>query len=156
MFDLDYATIRAKWDTYPTERARYASDETGWVARLDTQYVCIANVPLTKDMFCLDVYVCCVGQLSKPQRLGPLVQRLYSQSAGVRYQAPATMGELHARFHAFAEAIKEQDCIAEGTTVGYALVQGPATVDMVAVIEEAARGAGLVVTEVVVDEPREG
>ena len=136
MLDLDYATIRAAWDTYPMERVRYAEDETGWAARLDPQHVCLANVPLAENLFQFDICVCPTGEALPP--VGAVVQRYYTQRALVRYACLADRAALRAHYRAFAAALRAQDCVLEGMVPGAAQVQARATCDLATVIAEAA------------------
>jgi hypothetical protein len=122
MFDLDYATIHAAWDTYPRERVRYSEGEAGWVVRLDTQHVCVAHVPLTDDLFQFDVCVCPAGGGGDTLPvLGPVVQRCLTQQALVVYELPGHQATLGAHYDAFAQAVKAQGCV---SNVPHASTQG--------------------------------
>ena len=138
---FDYATLEAAWDTYPTERVRYAPDETGWALRLDPDHVCIANVPMADDLFLMDICEC--PQRGALPQVGRVVQRYYTQRALVRYGVLDDREELLRRYRLLAAVVQARDCAMEGIMPGVAQVQARAGCDLEAVITEAAAEAGL-------------
>ena len=138
---FDYATLEAAWDLYPTERVRYASDETGWALRLDPDHVLIANVPMADNLFMLDVCEC-PRRRALPQ-VGRVVQRYYTQRALMRYAPLDDQEELLRRYRLLAAIVQARDCASEGMVPGYVQVQARAGCDLEAVITEAAAEAGL-------------
>ena len=138
---FDYATLAAAWDTYPTERVRYAPDETGWALRLDPDHVCIANVPMADDLFLMDICEC--PQRGALPQVGRVVQRYYTQRALVRYGVLDDREELLRRYRLLAAVVQARDCAMEGIMPGVAQVQARAGCDLEAVITEAAAEAGL-------------
>src|SRR6516164_8118546 len=138
---FDYATLEAAWDRYPTERVRYASDETGWALRLDPDHVLIANVPMVDNLFMLDVCEC-PRRRALPQ-VGRVIQRYYTQRALVRYAPLDDQEDLLRRYRLLAAVVKARDCALEGIMPGVAQVQARAGCDLEAVITEAAAEAGL-------------
>ena len=138
---FDYATLEAAWDTYPTERVRYAPDETGWALRLDPDHVLIANVPMADDLFLMDICEC--PQRGALPQVGRVVQRYYTQRALVRYGVLDDREELLRRYRLLAAVVQARDCAMEGIMPGVAQVQARAGCDLEAVITEAAAEAGL-------------
>ena len=138
---FDYATLEAAWDLYPTERVRYASDETGWALRLDPDHVLIANVPMADDLFLMDICEC--PQRGALPQVGRVVQRYYTQRALVRYGVLDDREELLRRYRLLAAVVQARDCAMEGIMPGVAQVQARAGCDLEAVITEAAAEAGL-------------
>ena len=138
---FDYAQLEAAWETYPTERVRYAPDETGWALRLDPDHVLIANVPMVDDLFMLDVCEC-PRRGALPQ-VGRVVQRYYTQRALVRYATLDDPADLRRRYRLLAAVVQAQGCALEGIVPGAAQVQARAGCDLEAVITEAAAEAGL-------------
>ena len=138
---FDYATLEAAWDLYPTERVRYASDETGWALRLDPDHVLIANVPMADNLFMLDVCEC-PRRRALPQ-VGRVIQRYYTQRALVRYVPLDDPEELLRRYRLLAAVTEARDCAIEGLLPGAAQVQAPAGCDLETIITEAAAEAGL-------------
>jgi hypothetical protein len=138
---FDYATLEAAWDLYPTERVRYAPDETGWALRLDPDHVLIANVPMADNLFMLDVCEC-PRRRALPQ-VGRVIQRYYTQRALVRYVPLDDQEELLRRYRLLAAVVKARDCASEGMVPGYVQVQARAGCDLEAVITAAAAEAGL-------------
>ena len=138
---FDYATLEAAWDTYPTERVRYAPDETGWALRLDPDHVCIANVPMADDLFLMDICEC--PQRGALPQVGRVVQRYYTQRALVRYAPLDDQEEFLRRYRLLAAIVQARDCASEGMVPGYVQVQARAGCDLETVITEAAAEAGL-------------
>ena len=138
---FDYATLEAAWDTYPTERVRYAPDETGWALRLDPDHVLIANVPMADDLFLMDICEC--PQRGALPQVGRVVQRYYTQRALVRYGVLDDREELLRRYRLLAAIVQARDCALEGIVPGVAQVQAREGCDLEAVITEAAAEAGL-------------
>ena len=138
---FDYTTIEAAWETYPTERVRYAPDETGWALRLDPDHVLIANVPMADDLFLMDICEC--PQRGALPQVGRVVQRYYTQRALVRYGVLDDREELLRRYRLLAAVVQARDCAMEGIMPGVAQVQARAGCDLEAVITEAAAEAGL-------------
>ena len=138
---FDYATLEAAWDTYPTERVRYAPDETGWALRLDPDHVLIANVPMADDLFLMDICEC--PQRGALPQVGRVVQRYYTQRALVRYATLDDPADLRRRYRLLAAVVQAQGCALEGIMPGVAQVQAPAGCDLETVITEAAAEAGL-------------
>ena len=138
---FDYATLEAAWDTYPTERVRYAPDETGWALRLDPDHVLIANVPMADDLFLMDICEC--PQRGALPQVSRVVQRYYTQRALVRYGVLDDREELLRRYRLLAAVVQARDCAMEGIMPGVAQVQARAGCDLEAVITEAAAEAGL-------------
>jgi hypothetical protein len=138
---FDYAMLEAAWDTYPTERVRYAPDETGWALRLDPDHVLIANVPMADNLFMLDVCEC--PRRRALSQVGRVVQRYYTQRALVRYGVLDDPEELLRRYRLLAAVVKARDCALEGIMPGVAQVQARAGCDLEAVLTEAAVEAGL-------------
>ena len=151
----DYATIRAAWDSYTPLRVRYSADETGWALRLDADHVCLANVPLTDDLFEMDI--CELEPRADPasgdlRTVGRVVQRYYTQRALLRYVPLDDQEELLRRYRNLAAMLRARDCAIEGVVPGAAQVQAPAACDVHAAITAAAAEAGLELIEVLVDE----
>jgi hypothetical protein len=145
----DYATIQAAWDTYPHERVRYADDETGWVLRLDADHVCVANVPLTDNLYQFDI--CPLVEAADPEQLptlGPVLQRYYQQRALVRYACLDDHEELLRRYRIFAAILRARGHAIEGMVPGAAQVQGRTGRALAEQITEAAAEAGLELIEV--------
>jgi hypothetical protein len=138
---FDYAQLEAAWETYPTERVRYAPDETGWALRLDPDHVLIANVPMVDDLFMLDVCEC--PRRRALSQVGRVVQRYYTQRALVRYTPLDDHEEYLRRYRLLAAVVKARDCALEGIVPGVAQVQARAGCDLETVITEAAAEAGL-------------
>lgn len=140
----DYATIQAAWDTYPVERVRYGEDETGWVLRLGTDHVCVANVPLMDDLYQLDICpLLPAAREDELPRLGPVLQRYYHQRALVRYGVLDDHEELLRRYQIFAAILRARDHTIEGMVPGAAQVQARTGRALAAQITEAAAEAGL-------------
>src|SRR5262249_3420870 len=122
----DYATIRAAWDSYTPLRVRYSADETGWALRLDADHVCLANVPLTDDLFEMDI--CELEPGADPasgdlRTVGRVVQRYYTQRALLRYVPLDDQEELLRRYRNLAAMLRARDCAIEGVVPGAAQVQ---------------------------------
>jgi hypothetical protein len=151
----DYEQIRAAWDAYLPVRVRYSPEETGWALRLGPDHVCLANVPLTDDLFELDI--CELAPSADPARedlpeVGRVVQRYYTQRALLRYVCPDAQEELLRRYRTLAAILRARDCAIEGIVPGAAQVQAPAGCDVPAAITAAAAEAGIELLRVTMGE----
>jgi hypothetical protein len=134
---FDYTTLLPHMEDYLKVRIAYGEDETGWAAQLDGEYVCLANLPLRGGLMLYDIVTLDRTQEGLPA-VAEVVQHYFAQQCCVEYMPQAEQDDAAActaSYARFRAACVAAGCAVEGLVRGIAMLNAPAGLDVVGLLD---------------------